>query len=279
MYQIYNIQNPHWENRKYGFIKKRTIFKELSENLNNKLIISLEGPRRVGKSVLMKQLIDLLVSKKINNKDILYFSFDKYDKKILDLLKEYEVIRKKSLRDGKVYLFLDEIQRIKDWQVDVKIIYDNYPNIKIIISGSTLRVSKKESLAGRIFEYFIKPLSFTEYLIFSDNESLIGSEYDESFLSEYNIYLFRQYPDLAINRNLDTKKYISTIIQKIVYEDSEKYVKNVDKDLLHNILNIILIIFVSHYFNINILNSRCRQFIFFAYFRKYNIFFCLRIMP
>jgi predicted AAA+ superfamily ATPase len=60
-----------------------------------------------------------------------------------------------------IYIFLDEIQKIEDWQSKVKIYYDLYPNIKFIVSGSSsLYLKKQESLAGRMQEIQIKPLNF-----------------------------------------------------------------------------------------------------------------------
>jgi len=240
--EIYFLQNKHWKAEEYNYLIKRKCFDNLKENLlKHKLILSLEGPRRVGKSILLLQLIDYLIKKeKIKPIDILYFSFDLYSKSVLQILKEYEQIRAKSLYKGKIYLFLDELQKRKNWQTELKLIYDNYPNIKLIISGSTLRASKKESLAGRIIEFFISYLSFEEYLIFTENTKLLKSEIDDSFLSEYSIYLYRQYPELAINKNLNTKEYITSIIKKIIFEDSKIYLNNVDIDKLQSILNIVL---------------------------------------
>jgi uncharacterized protein len=241
MFEIYKIQNQHWENKLYDFPIKRRILETLKrELLNHKLILSIEGPRRVGKSVLIKQLINYLIEKKVPSTNIFYFSFDKLDKKILDTLKDYEELSGISLRDEKTYLFFDEIQKIKDWQSDIKIIYDNYPNIKLVVSGSTLRVSKKESLAGRLVDFFVNPLSFEEYLIFSGKEKLLDSGMDYIFEKEYNNYLFRQYPDIVLNKDIDSKQYLLLILQKVIFEDSEKYIKNVDKDILYKICMVIL---------------------------------------
>jgi predicted AAA+ superfamily ATPase len=64
-----------------------------------------------------------------------------------------------------VYVFFDEIQKVSDWQSKIKIYYDLYPNIKFILSGSSsLYLQKTESLAGRMFEEYIKPLKFSEFL-------------------------------------------------------------------------------------------------------------------
>ncbi len=241
MQEIIYFQNKHWKGNLIDYPIKRDVYYILEKNiLSNKLILSIEGSRRVGKSVLIKQLINYLINNKINVKDIFYFSYDDFTEDIFKLLKEYEIIRGKSIDSGKLYFFFDEIQKIYNWQEKVKIIYDNYPNIKLIVSGSTLRVSKKESLAGRIFEYFVPQLSFKEYLVFSNNENLLKAVYDDAFIEQYKIYLKRQYPQLAINSSIESKDYVTTIIKKIIFEDSEKYILDVDIDILLSILKVIL---------------------------------------
>jgi len=241
MDEIYEIQNPHWNKKKYDFPLKRDIFSIIERNLfASKLILSIEGGRRVGKSVVMKQLINTLIEKNINPLDIFYFSFDNFDKNPLKVLKEYEKKRGRVLSDGKIFVFFDEIQYINNWQTELKIIYDNYPNIKMVISGSTLRSSKKESLAGRIYEYHLTPLTYPEYLKFSGNENILNNGIDNAHLSEYNIYLYKQYPELAINKYEDAKSYVTTLIRKVILEDSEKFIKNINKDLLLSLFGIIL---------------------------------------
>lgn len=240
MKEIFEIENSHWNNIVYEYSITRDVYFDLEKQLNHKLILSIEGPRRVGKTVLMQQIINYLIKMKIKPIDILYHSFDNYSQDPIKVLLEYEKVRQKSLRDGKTYLFLDEVQKIKDWQTYIKTIYDNYQNIKIIISGSSLRQSKKESLAGRILEFFVKPLSFKEYLLFSNKTNLLTVAIDDLLINEYNIYLFKQYPDLVLNPDLDSKKYVGELVKKVIFEDSEKYINNVNKDLLHSILNIIL---------------------------------------
>lgn len=241
MQEILLFQNKHWQGALEEYPHKREVYESLEKQLSsNKLILSIEGPRRVGKSILMKQLISFLIKSKTDPKDVLYFSFDSFKEDIFKLIKEYEIIRKKPITTGKIYFFFDEIQKVYDWQSKIKLIYDNYPNIKIIVSGSTLRSSKKESLAGRIFEYFIKPLSFKEFLVFSNNSNLLDSNIDSLFVDKYRIYLTRQFPDLAINSSLSSSDYVTTIIKKVIYEDSLLYLPDVDVDLLLSVFKIIL---------------------------------------
>ena len=193
MKELFKIENPHWNNILYNYTQTRDVYKELEKQMAHKLILSIEGPRRVGKTVLMQQLMNYLINLNVPSIDIFYHSFDRYSQDPIKVLLEYEKIRERSLRVGKTYVFFDELQKVEDWQTSIKIIYDNYPNIKLIISGSSLRQSKKESLAGRIIEYFIKPLSFKEYLLFTGKENLLNVKPD-LLVNEYNIYLFKLRP-------------------------------------------------------------------------------------
>ncbi len=69
-------------------------------------------------------------------------------------------------KDKDIYLFLDEIQNIKNWEKWVKRIYD-FKKYKIIISGSSSKLLSREistALAGRNINYTVYPLSFKEFL-------------------------------------------------------------------------------------------------------------------
>mgnify|MGYP000066599702 FL=1 len=135
-------------------------------------IILLFGIRRAGKTTLMHQLIDhLLRDQQVDPFRIVYFSFDLQELGLEGILESYELeILQQEIRDAKkIYLFLDEIQKLSDWSNKVKVLYDQYPNLKIILSGSAalpLQKGTKESLAGRFFEFQVNPLSFNEFLEF-----------------------------------------------------------------------------------------------------------------
>lgn len=76
---------------------------------------------------------------------------------------------KRDISRERVFIFLDEIQKLKDWHSKVKILYDLNPKMKIFLSGSaqiTMWKGTRESLAGRFFDFKIKPLDFDEYLEF-----------------------------------------------------------------------------------------------------------------
>ncbi len=213
--------NRHWEKGfNYNFPKKRLLYEKIIPFLNKRFIISIVGLRRTGKTTIMKQIIDYL-TKNINRKRILYYSFDE-PAELKEVIENYLKISGYSVED-KLYMFLDEIQKVEDWQNKIKTYYDNYPNIKFIVSGSSsLHIRKKsESLAGRIVEFELEPLSFKEYLIFKEKEDWVNDQklFANNLREEFEKYIFRQFIEI-IDEDLETiKQYVESIIRKIIFED------------------------------------------------------------
>ncbi len=177
------ITNPWWSNQKINeqFLlgRKRNEFNDIIEKIDNKRILSILGPRRVGKSTLIYQTINYLIEeKKIDNKRILLFSgddpslfFDENDK-LSDVLDVYfEEILEENMTNltSKVYIFIDEIHFIKNWQNYLKTYFDRKYNIKFIITGSSsvhLFKDANESLLGRIENIYVLPLTFNQFMNF-----------------------------------------------------------------------------------------------------------------
>ena len=165
--------NPWWRDGKVPpdlLGRRRKVFGEVSKYFKHRQILLLTGLRRVGKTTLLYQMIDALLSKGTSPYSILYFSFDEMKYDLEDLVKQFEIevlgteISKKS-----VFLFFDEIHKLKDWVSKVKILYDMNPSAKIFLSGSAqimMWKETRESLAGRFFDFVITPLDFDEYLEF-----------------------------------------------------------------------------------------------------------------
>lgn len=150
--------------------RKRDLFYKILNYLEDSQIIAIYGLRRTGKTTLMYQIIDYLIKKNVETKNIIYFSFDeviaKQPNAIEDILETYSAtILKKEWKN--TYIFFDEIQHIDNWQAIIKRYYDLYPGIKIFISGSSslfIKKKSRESLAGRIYEFNLKTLGFEEFL-------------------------------------------------------------------------------------------------------------------
>jgi len=250
-------QNKHWKNEKYFFGRqkiKRRLFFDLIKYLPERQILSIVGLRRTGKTILLKQLIQYLMKHEgVKAKNIFFLSFDEALVTSRLTLKNYldaflEDIYKEEPKSVK-YIFLDEIQYIEKWQHILKRYYDNEPNIKFVISGSSsLFVKKKttESLAGRIFEFKLPPLSFEEFLELAEADSALLSEYRKYSVpagqlvpvhiqKEYDLFLsesgnalgrlfedyllYYQFPEMVSQKDKSKiRKYISESVYKKTIE-------------------------------------------------------------
>ncbi len=192
--QDLQLKNEWWINDKYEFEEsnwiKRNLFFELEKDLNHSLILNIVGLRRVGKSTILKQLIAKIIKERVNPQNTFYFLFDyasqiKKAEFLDEVLSLYfsEILNKPNLQlDERVYVFLDEIQYIEDWQTILKKYYDlSNKKIKFIITGSQsvlLRGKYKESLAGRVFDYYLPPLSFSEFLRINKEDIKVFGEFN-----------------------------------------------------------------------------------------------------
>lgn len=137
-------------------------------------IISLIGPRRVGKSYLLFNEMSELKKKGFKS-NILYINFD--DERLLPLsVKDLDLIIESYFElfpenlNSQIFVFFDEIQNIIHWELFVRRLYDKN-NLKIYVTGSSSKLLSKEiatSLRGRTLSFNIFPLSFKEYLEFND---------------------------------------------------------------------------------------------------------------
>ena len=134
---------------------KRYLYHEIE--WDNRMI-GIIGPRGVGKTTLMLQF----VKEKLNSQDALYVSVD-------DLFfgenRLYDVAESFYVNAGK-HLFIDEIHKYQDWSRELKNIYDSFPQLKIVFTGSSVLDILKGSadLSRRAVIYQLQGLSFREYL-------------------------------------------------------------------------------------------------------------------
>lgn len=220
MEEILYRYNPWWED---GFkpekvFSRPNIFKNLENALDSKQIVILTGLRRVGKTTLMKQMIDHLIRVKgVDPKLVLYVSLDDYllaDNTILEIIEEYRKMQRLSFSE-KVYLFLDEITYKKDFELQLKNIYDQH-NAKVYVSSSSASVlkSKKAFLTGRNVVLEVLPLDFEEYLSFKE---IKAKKSDAHLLEKYfeNFMRTGGMPEYVLTGNIEyLKELVDDIIQK-----------------------------------------------------------------
>ncbi len=238
--------NPHWkEGFTYGYEKKRELFDELAKYLDSKQILGIIGLRRTGKTVLLKQLIDHLIKQGQKRDGILYFSFDEEAVSLDDVISELQSRLGTDIHSaGRLYLFLDEIQKLPGWQNQIKYYYDTYPALKFFVSGSSslfLRKKVEESLAGRIFLFHLPVLSFLEFLRFKDKDELIKRPqmFKEALKDETLLYAKRQLPELVTADEPFVNMYVESIINKLIYEDLPRIFPIEYEDALKQILKVV----------------------------------------
>ena len=231
-------QNPHWEDGFfYPFPLKRFLYYQIIKYFDKPLIFAIFGMRRVGKTVLMKQLINHLIQHGVKRQNILYFSFDDFSINFWDVIREWER-RIGSRVSQQHYLFLDEIQKLSNWQEKIKLLYDT-SGAKIVVTGSASALLKKgsESLAGRVIEFIMPPLSFHEYLLFRGEE--VSQLLEEKIERLYLHYLKHQLPAIVNEEEDYTQTYLQSLIEKIIYWDIPQLYGATDIEKLAALVNLI----------------------------------------
>ncbi|MCL2651363.1 MAG: ATP-binding protein [Candidatus Azobacteroides sp.] len=210
----------------------RKITEKIKPFLAVRDILLFYGARQVGKTSLMKVVQKNYVSEPS------YF-FDLENLEYLDLLNknpELFVAFLKSYHnwtdEKRIIVFIDEIQYLDNPTNFLKYIYDNYPNIKLIVSGSStleIRGKLKDSLVGRLIKFEVFPLSFEEFLVFKGKQNLanmIGKTVDfEIVNNELRFYYeefitFGSYPKVVLANDINLKKaYLKQIYDTYIQKD------------------------------------------------------------
>jgi hypothetical protein len=215
---------------------KRTIFEDLKNHLSNKEMSLIFGPRQVGKTTLMKELIKYLEEKQ---EKVIFLSFD-YDSDKKFFVSQDELIKKIELEIGKSgFVFIDEIQRKENAGLFLKGIYDKDLDYKFIVSGSgSLELKEKihESLAGRKRFFNLNPVSFEEFINFKTEykyQDRLNDYFDlekdktRMFLEEY--LNFGGYPRVILEARKEEKKRIIEDIFKSCIEKDILSLLNIDR--------------------------------------------------
>ena len=135
--------NPWWGKRDYKVDPsfRRLAFQKIFQDLKEiRQIISITGPRRVGKTTLVHQLVEALIAEGHKPEHIIYFSLDDplllekpFRERFFEDLMEWIENR---CEGKKCFLFLDEVQRFEAWELYLKKYYDLNFNVRFTISGS-----------------------------------------------------------------------------------------------------------------------------------------------
>ncbi|HOJ62640.1 MAG TPA: ATP-binding protein [bacterium] len=243
-------ENPWWQGKeKFPLLFKEwtprpylRLFLPLMMNRHVRRAVVLMGPRRVGKTVMIHHAIQHLLEKKYPPCQIIYLSVDHplYTGLGLEsLLEYYREATGLDYTQKECYVFFDEIQYLKNWEVHLKAIVDSYPSVKCMVSGSAaaaLRMKSLESGAGRFTEFLLPPLTFYEYLHLLKKENLIQESQNkdglprfhssrdvDSLNREFFQYLnFGGYPEAIFSEEIqaDPRRFLkSDILDKVLLRD------------------------------------------------------------
>lgn len=212
---------------------------EIRKFIDVPLVKVLSGVRRCGKSTILDMIKDELVNiRNINEKNIIS---RKYNEVIYDDMTSremYQDLIKEFTNNERYYLFLDELQEIKDWEKVINNILEKY-NVDIYATGSNSKLMSSEIstyLSGRYVSIPVYTLSFKEYLTFKNKEN---GDIKEMF----NEYLqFGGFPLIGIS-NFDTKsayQVVEGIYSAVITRDISKRHKIRNKDLFDRVVKYVI---------------------------------------
>ena len=146
-------------------IKREKYLSKIREFYDADLIKVIMGIRRCGKSVLLKQIIEEIKEKGIDDKHIIYINFEDLEySNISNYLELNKYIKEKIIDDKKYYLFFDEIQLVESWEKTINS-FKATLNVSIFITGSNSKLLSSELatlLSGRYISFKIAPFTFSE---------------------------------------------------------------------------------------------------------------------
>lgn len=183
---------------------KRAIEERIHNALAKKKIVTIMGPRQVGKSTLAGAMIP-------EDADDLEINGDNTD--VQTMFVNVDDTKMKVLIGNKNFLFVDEAQKIGNVGNMLKIVAEKFDDVKVIVTGSSafkLAEAVNESLTGRKREFRLYPLSFKEM---ADETSAL----EESRMIDHRL-IYGYYPEVVTSPG-DEKEVIKELIDSYLYKD------------------------------------------------------------
>ena len=224
--------------------KRELYIEKIKPFIDKDIIKVLTGIRRSGKSVMLKLIMEELKQNKIDEKQFININFENLiniELTTADKLHEY-ILKKASEIKKKCYIFLDEIQEVKDWEKCINSLRVNEEyDFDIYITGSNAKLLSGELstyLAGRYVEFVIYPFSFKEFL-----ETLKSIQQDVSTREAFQKYVkFGGMPflyNLAFEEEASLQ-YLKDIYSSIILKDITQRNKIRDTDLLERVISYLI---------------------------------------
>ena len=224
--------------------KRELYIEKIKPFIDKDIIKVLTGIRRSGKSVMLKLIMEELKQNGIDEKQFININFENLINRELttaDKLHKY-ILKRASEIKNKCYIFLDEIQEVKDWEKCINSLRVNEEySFDIYITGSNAKLLSGELstyLAGRYVEFVIYPFSFKEFL-----DTLKSIQQSISIREAFQKYI--KFGGMPFLYNLAFKEeaslqYLNDIYSSIILKDITQRNKIRDTDLLERVINYLI---------------------------------------
>ena len=213
---------------------QRETYLELLKSFRDKQLIKVvTGIRRCGKSTMYELFCDYLKSTGVSDAQIIAINFEKHDySEIRTSNQLYDFVAERLLPDRMNYVFLDEVQKVEQFQAACDALYVK-ENVDLYITGSNAKILSGELatlLSGRYVEIKMLPLSFREYV------DALGDRTD--LTRKYREYI--EYGSFPYILELSGKKakniYLEGIYDSVILKDVVARKKIADVAMLENVI-------------------------------------------
>ncbi len=243
-------QNRHWETNEVVIPRidppliEREAFSVLEQSAQSKFVVILRGLRRVGKSVMARQLLQKMMLSGSKPSELCWFEFDRAMGTTTDDLDS--LIKFFQSRGAKTIIF-DELAFVKGWQDIIKRYYDR-TEIKLIVTGSSaLELDRRsaESLAGRFRLIAVKPFSFKEFLLLKGysipKTALELVDQAENAIIKCNDYVHSGgLPEAVRMKAEERKSYVKdSLLNPLFFKDIPSVFPSANPDLLLKTLELL----------------------------------------
>ena len=214
-------------------IREKYLNKMISAK-DTEFIKVITGVRRSGKSTLMLMFKEYLLNNGVNEENIIHVNFESAMYDDIRNYKDLYKFVKENIKEGKMYLLLDEVQNVESWEKAINSFKVDF-NIDIYITGSNAYLLSSELstlLSGRYIEIKMYPLSFKEYLVFNNYNN-------DNIEEKFNEYLkYGGLPAITLIKDNDelVLTYLNDIYNTIVKKDIIDRNNIKDTALLENII-------------------------------------------
>ena len=213
---------------------------KIRNSYDSELIKIIVGVRRSGKSVLMRQIMEELRERGINENHIIYINFEDYDYTDYTKPKEFNKYVKEKIKDKeKYYLFFDEIQNVQDFEKVINS-FRATMNVSIFITGSNSKVLSGElatHLAGRYIKIKMMPFTFSEYLQLQKSQGL-EKDKEEAFLEYIE---WGGMPQIYNTTSIQERKmYLRDLYNTVILKDIVERNSIKDVNLLNRVIQFIM---------------------------------------